>query len=290
MTMNQSSTLVGVFRDRASAEEAMHELNNAGFTHDQIRYAGPGSTGGFLEDIKSLFTGPGTSSEHLANDLTRMGLSNEEARYYANEYSNGHPIIAMKAPNHEQDALNILNRHGAYNYNMMAAQGKTPGYVPQSPGSPQQGQGYVQQSPDPTRQHPASRPQLDPTQQAAAARPPVDPTQQQPVSTPASGYTAPQGTAQANEQPSLQGVAATPGRDTELQRLQAQLQETRRQLQDARSKLQAAKDREAQLQTNRQRDTQLESMQQQLHDAQAQLQATLAELYRTQDRISQANP
>lgn len=289
MSMNQPSTIVGVFRDRAAAEEAMHELNDAGFARDQIRYAGPGSTGGFLEDIKSLFTGPGTSSEHVANDLTRMGLSNDEARYYANEYSNGHPIIAMKAPNHEQDALNILNRHGAYNYNMMAAQGKTPGYVQQSPGSPQQGQGYVQQSPDPTRPQPAARPQLDPTQQAAAARQPVDPTQQQPAARPVSGYTAPQGAAQANEQPSLQGVA-TPGRGTELQRLQAQIQDTQRQLQDARSQLQAARDRETQLQTSRQRDTQLETMQRQLQDTQAQLQATLAELHRTQDRISQANP
>src|SRR5258708_6456792 len=121
-TMSSTSTIVGVFRDRATAEQAMEELQNTGFDRDQIRYAGPGTVGSFLDDIKSLFTGPNASGSVLANDLSNMGLSDEEARYYANEYNNGNSILAVNATSREQDAANILHKYGAYNYGM------TPGF------------------------------------------------------------------------------------------------------------------------------------------------------------------
>jgi hypothetical protein len=121
-TMPSTSTIVGVFRDRATAEQAMEELRNTGFDRDQIRYAGPGTVGSFLDDIKSLFTGPNASGSVLANDLSNMGLSDEEARCYANEYNNGNSILAVNATGREQDAANILHKYGAYNYGM------TPGF------------------------------------------------------------------------------------------------------------------------------------------------------------------
>ena len=122
-TMPSTSTIVGVFRDRATAEQAMEELRNTGFDRDQIRYAGPGTVGSFLDDIKSLFTGPNASGSVLANDLSNMGLSDQEARYYANEYNNGNSILAVNATGREQEAANILHRYGAYNY------GTTPGFM-----------------------------------------------------------------------------------------------------------------------------------------------------------------
>ncbi len=122
-TMPSTSTIVGVFRDRATAEQAMEELQNTGFDRDQIRYAGPGTVGSFLDDIKSLFTGPNASGSVLANDLSTMGLSDEEAQYYANEYNNGNSILAVNAIGREQEAANILHRYGAYNY------GTTPGFM-----------------------------------------------------------------------------------------------------------------------------------------------------------------
>jgi hypothetical protein len=122
-TMPSTSTIVGVFRDRATAEQAMEELRNTGFDRDHIRYAGPGTVGSFLDDIKSLFTGPNASGSVLANDLSNMGLSDEEARYYANEYNNGNSILAVNATDRKQEAANILHRYGAYNY------GTTPGFM-----------------------------------------------------------------------------------------------------------------------------------------------------------------
>ena len=121
--MPSTSTIVGVFRDRATAEQAMEELRNTGFDRDHIRYAGPGTVGSFLDDIKSLFTGPNASGSVLANDLSNMGLSDEEAQYYANEYNNGNSILAVNATDRKQEATNILHRYGAYNY------GTTPGFM-----------------------------------------------------------------------------------------------------------------------------------------------------------------
>lgn len=113
MSVTPSSTMVGVFKDRTVAEHAMDALYNAGFKQEQIRYSAPGVASGFFEDLKSLFTG--TDADNLANNLTSMGLSDDEAHYYVGEYSKGSTIIAVNAPDREQDAMNILRQYGAYN-------------------------------------------------------------------------------------------------------------------------------------------------------------------------------
>ncbi|GAC1654011.1 MAG: hypothetical protein NVS4B12_25960 [Ktedonobacteraceae bacterium] len=115
MSVTQSSAIVGVFRDRAIAEQAMDALYNAGFTHEQVRYSAPGSSGGFFEDLKSLFSGSSTDNGSVANDLTDMGLSDEEAHYYAAEHSNGNIILAVKAPGRGQEAQTIMQQYGALN-------------------------------------------------------------------------------------------------------------------------------------------------------------------------------
>lgn len=115
MSVTPSSTIVGVFRDRSAAEQAIDALYNAGFAHEQIQYSIPGTSGSFLKDLKSLFTGTSTSEGHLANDLTNMGLSDAEAQYYSNEYNNGNLILAVRAPGREMEAMQVLHQYGAYN-------------------------------------------------------------------------------------------------------------------------------------------------------------------------------
>ncbi|GCE21342.1 hypothetical protein [Dictyobacter kobayashii] len=79
MSVAPSPTVVGVFRDRSAVEQAIEALYRAGFAQDQIRYSVPGSSGSFFDDLKSLFTGTSAEAGNLINDLTSMGLSNEEA-------------------------------------------------------------------------------------------------------------------------------------------------------------------------------------------------------------------
>jgi hypothetical protein len=119
MATNLRSTVVGVFGNRASAEQAVQALEDTGFGHDQIWYSSPGGASSFFEDIKSLFTGTGTVSDNLVNALTDMGLSDEEARYYANEYRSGHSVVAVRAPDREQEAMALLQMYGAFHYNVV---------------------------------------------------------------------------------------------------------------------------------------------------------------------------
>jgi hypothetical protein len=121
MATNLRSTIVGVFTDRAMAEQAVQALEDAGFDHEQIWYSSPAGASNFFEDIKSLFTGTDTASGNLVNELTGMGLSDEEARYYANEYRGGRSVVAVKAPGSEQEAMAVLQRYGASHYNVAGA-------------------------------------------------------------------------------------------------------------------------------------------------------------------------
>ncbi|HEX6481866.1 MAG TPA: hypothetical protein VF043_23740 [Ktedonobacteraceae bacterium] len=141
MSVTPSSTIVGIFTDRSLADQAMQALYNAGFTHEQIRYVVPGASGGILEDIKSLFTGTSTGGGNLAHDLTSMGLSDEEAGYYANEYNTGKIILAVSAQGREQDAVDILHQYGAYHSQTRSGSSsyETPNDVQQPSTSTQQG-------------------------------------------------------------------------------------------------------------------------------------------------------
>jgi hypothetical protein len=54
------------------AEQAVDELERAGFRNDQISYSGHGApTGGFLAGLKSLFTGEGHRSPRRGSHRTR---------------------------------------------------------------------------------------------------------------------------------------------------------------------------------------------------------------------------
>src|ERR1700731_2639812 len=117
MAINHRTTVVGVFRDRSMAEQAMQALANAGFDPENIRFSGTGATGGFLDGIRSLLSGPTANDSNMTNDLSEMGLSEEEARYYSGEHSNGNTILTVKAEGRDQEATSIMLQYGAYNYN-----------------------------------------------------------------------------------------------------------------------------------------------------------------------------
>jgi len=107
--------VVGVFRDRAQAEQAVDELLRAGFDNRQIRFAAQGaSTGGVLEKIKSVFTGQDTLASGIYDELTSLGVSPEDARYYQSEFEAGHSIVAVMGTGRMQDAAAILARYGGY--------------------------------------------------------------------------------------------------------------------------------------------------------------------------------
>ncbi len=122
MTTTQQ-LVVGVFRDRSHAEQAVNELLQAGFDHQQIRFAGQGmSTGGILEKIRGMFTGQDVSSGGIYNDLVNMGAPPEDARYYQSEFEAGRSIVAVTGAGRMQEAITVLARNGGYGANQRFAQ------------------------------------------------------------------------------------------------------------------------------------------------------------------------
>lgn len=108
--------LVGVFNETSQAEDAIEQLHNAGIPDHQISYSGHTANNGFLATIKSLFTGEDTSAAALLNDLTNMGLSQDEAQYYADQHQAGRAIVAVNPGDRLLQAQAILNSNGSYNY------------------------------------------------------------------------------------------------------------------------------------------------------------------------------
>ncbi|QBD77891.1 hypothetical protein EPA93_18585 [Ktedonosporobacter rubrisoli] len=261
MTANPHSAAVGVFKDRSMAEQAVNALLDAGFSHDQIRYATAGSSsGGFFNDLKSMFSTSSVTGSNLVSDLSHMGLSNEEARFYANEYENGNSIVAVNAPGHEQDAMNVLHKQGAYNYyHTVANAAPTGGTTQEQPVNTQTPGRYA----TPSREDELAR------QRQAE-------------------YQAAQGITPGREVrtgESRKDATAASTRETQLQDLRAQLEATQQQLQAARTRLQAAKEHEAQIRSARESEAEFEATRKQLQDAQTQLQSTLAELRETEARL-----
>ncbi len=276
MSTHLRSTVVGIFRDRSLAEQALEALTSAGFDRDQIRYSGSGGTSGrFFEGLKSLFTGGEATSGDFASELSDLGVSDEEAGYYADEYRNGHAIIAVKATGREQEAQDILQSYGAYNsYSALAGPAETAPAVEQ-PSDSVQPERFTPASEVPSMQQPEAAFQAPPPEQEQAReRPaPAGPQAVDAVLPPPSQadvtQQSPQAAVPVAPQPSQAPVAQQSRQPADrLQALQAQLQATRQQLQEAQAQLQAAQEREAQIQET----------QKQLEEAQAQLQATRARL------------
>jgi uncharacterized protein (TIGR02271 family) len=104
------ATVVGVFEARARADQAVEELQRAGFRDDQVGVAqqapageggkaatGKGRDAGFLESVGGFFK--------------KLFGSAEEA----GEYHAGRAVVTVKADGRSEEAWSILRRHGAYN-------------------------------------------------------------------------------------------------------------------------------------------------------------------------------
>jgi hypothetical protein len=327
MATNLRSTIVGVFTDQATAEQAVQALEDAGFDHEQIWYSSPGGASSFFEDIKSLFTGTDAVSGNLVNELTGMGLSDEETRYYANEYRGGRSVVAVKAPGSEQEAMAVLQRYGASHYSVAGAyNGETTANPsdmtleehPASDYAPHEADSVPDIAPTPSIESTGERESTNLTpqesvyevQQAAPVTgetvQPIEEdypqgTQADVTSEPAGYEEPPSLEMQPDTVPSEPALEDAPqptqadsatmapvDHETRMQEMQRQIQEVQRQLEEAQARLQSAKEHEAQLRTAQERESQFKDAQKHLQDLQDQLQATLDELRKTEESVAQS--
>lgn len=148
-TTTKQGTAVGVFRDEDRAQEAVRALRQAGFTESQISVvsrhnpdgtpsdaAGGAASGaaslwslgisfGFIPVIGPILAaGPiaaallsaagGGGGGGIVGSLVGMGMSEDDATYYEDEFKSGRTLVTVKDDDRTDDAWSILQRHGAY--------------------------------------------------------------------------------------------------------------------------------------------------------------------------------
>ena len=162
MANTQRTTLVAAFRDRFEAEKAVDDLEQAGFSSDEVGFAIRGAdvaSGGMITDeegakdrpgaLAGMATGAGvgallgaaaallvpgigpvvaggvlamalggaiagTAVGGIFGAISGLGVSEEEARFYEQEFNSGRAIVAVKAGPRAAEAAEILRRHGGY--------------------------------------------------------------------------------------------------------------------------------------------------------------------------------
>lgn len=90
------SIVADVFPHEAQAKHALEALRQAGFAYDQIGIAMQGHEG-----------------IDLQSDLQTLGVSHEQASYYAQEVKAGHTVVSVRPDGREQEAHEIMRRSGA---------------------------------------------------------------------------------------------------------------------------------------------------------------------------------
>ena len=90
------SIVADVFRSEAQAKHALEALRQAGFGYDQIGIAMRGHEG-----------------IDLQSDLEHLGVSPEQASYYAQEVKAGHTVISVRPDGREREAHEIMRQSGA---------------------------------------------------------------------------------------------------------------------------------------------------------------------------------
>jgi len=121
--MHTGSTVAGLFRDRASADKAVRDLQTVGFAKDQIEEFGDPrihdpSGGGFLEKLLHFFggtperTATGTIGT-MPDDLVAMGLTKEDAHHFQSGLEAGGVLVMLHAGSQANEAISTLERYGA---------------------------------------------------------------------------------------------------------------------------------------------------------------------------------
>lgn len=101
MATQPTSIIAGVFAQESQARAAINELKAAGFGYDQVGVA--------------THEG-GAATQNLMNDLLGLGVPQERASYYDNEFRSGRTIVSVRPDGRDNEVANILQRNGAYDY------------------------------------------------------------------------------------------------------------------------------------------------------------------------------
>jgi hypothetical protein len=119
MATTQRSLIIGVFTDRGQADDAIEQLQQAGFNIDLLSLSQrqEGQEGGLIGGLKDLFSKLQAQEKSIVDELKRLGVPEEEAHHYQNELDAGRIIMTVQADGRQEDARAILEMNGAYEIN-----------------------------------------------------------------------------------------------------------------------------------------------------------------------------
>ncbi len=124
MATTERPMVLGVFRDRSLAQQAIDELRHAGFRDDEISVNGHAArAGGLIDHLASAITGHEAANGQLSAELVSKGVPENEADYYQHELEAGATVVAVESYGHQQQAQNILHRFGAYDSSSLREEG-----------------------------------------------------------------------------------------------------------------------------------------------------------------------
>ena len=113
--MTTTQRLIGVFTDRGQADAAIDQLQEAGFSSEQLSLSH--RQGVLAGRVKHLFSKLPGQEGSIVDELKRLGVPEDEARYYQNELDAGRIIVTVQADGRQEDARAILESNGAYDIN-----------------------------------------------------------------------------------------------------------------------------------------------------------------------------
>ncbi len=110
-------TIGGLFKDASRGEAALDELKKARFTSAQISEVAdhddapaPKKLGNPLTDFFKDHTTTGTEFQ---DNLTSVGMSSADAKYFEDGVARGGALVTVKAGDRASEAVAILQRYGA---------------------------------------------------------------------------------------------------------------------------------------------------------------------------------
>ena len=99
-------TVVGIFDNQVDAEKAVNELDALGLPEDSIRVLrrGDAGGGGLFSSFANVFS---SGNDPVSSELTRMGLSREEAEFYEEELHNEGVLVTARVS--EDDHARVMS-------------------------------------------------------------------------------------------------------------------------------------------------------------------------------------
>lgn len=117
-----NASAAALFRDESTAERAVSDLANAGFSRDQIGIATTGGDTGTGSERKGSFWNKVSevfgkdhhleSADELQDSLVESGIPETRARYFDEALAHGSVLVTVRADGRAQEAAQILQRHG----------------------------------------------------------------------------------------------------------------------------------------------------------------------------------